>query len=336
MTIAFPPDDSDDSELEQPSEQNSSWEQSNRELQEQLAQLIQEVCQAPAKSARRRKGQNQILRLIQQSGKLKRERSPHYEGCIQITWLYLFENLCEVNRERYPRVEIPFCEAPNILSRLNLRLGGCIKDAWAEEKRKRELEESPKIIDGEFIDWVDKLPAPDPVPLPSASLPPFLLDLVRAAVEADASGELRRCHLENHPEANCQALILQQLSSEVEWEAVADELRIPIVSLSPFYEQHCRPLVEKISVQQLMVYVRTTIKADELGELCGCHIEHHPEANCQTLILRRLPPEMKWKDIANEFGIPMTTLSAFYQRHCKPRLKTLCEQLLPTRELEER
>ena len=211
MTIEFPLDDLDDSELEKPSEQGSSWEQSNRELQEQLAQLIQEVCQAPAKSARRRKGQNQILRLIQQSGKLGHQRSPHYESCIQITWLYLFENLCEVNRERYPRIKLPFCGALNIMSRLNLRLGGCINDAWVEEQREREIQKPPKEVNGEVFDPVDKLPAPEPVPLRSASLPPVLLDPVRAAVEADASGELRSCHLENHPEANCQALILQQL-----------------------------------------------------------------------------------------------------------------------------
>jgi hypothetical protein len=326
---------------------NNDWGQSNKELQEQLAQLIEEVCEFRAKNAHlieevcefqaesaerlkfkyhTRRLNNRIRRLIQESGKLRRDRSPHYEGCLQQLWLYFFENLCAVNRKGYPRIEIPFCKANNIMARLNLRLRGCIQDAW----------ETPPPINGDGAgNPFDQLPAPKSIPLPSAAFPPFLLKPIRAAVEADESGELCRCQLENHPDANCKVLILRKLPLEVEWEALADELGILLSSLSPFYDQRCRPLLEKISEQQLILYIRAKIEADESGELRECHSEKYPAVTAQVLILRRLPPEVKWKELSNEFKVPISMLSTFYQRQCQPRLKAICEQLLNQWQPEE-
>jgi len=65
--------------------------------------------------------------------------------------------------------------------------------------------------------------------------------------------------------------------------------------------------------------------ADNTGELRSLHIEGKPHVNCQMLILRRLPPETSWKDLATEFGISVSTLSSFYQRQCLPRLRNFGE-----------
>lgn len=333
MTDASSPDDSNS---EQPSNEDSSWERSNQELQGQLAQLIDEVCQfLPEARAQRRKGHNQIQRLIVKSGKLRRDRSVHYEGCLQQLWLYFFENLCKVNTEKYPRIKTPFCKELNIIARLILRLDGCIVDAYRKEQEEEKRRKPPKIIDGEVKDPVDQIPAPEPVPLPTASLPPFLLNLVRAAVEADVSGKLRGCHIENCPEANCQMLILQQLSPPVAWEALADRLGISISLLSSFYARQCKPLSEKISEEQLILYVRARIEADESGELRECHSKKYPAVTAQVLILRRLPPEVEWEDLSNEFKAPISTLNSFYERQCRPRLKAICEPLLNQWQPEE-
>lgn len=348
MGNASPPDDSSDSE--QPSEDDDSWEQSNQELQEQLEQLIQEVCQLRtenaqflAESAQGRKIKyhirrliNRIQRLIHQSGRLRCDRSPHCEDCLQQIWSYFFGNLCEVDTDNYPKIKTPFCEEPRIIGRLKKRLNGCVKDT--DEKAKKDLinREPLKNNGGKPPrDPVNEIPAPEPVILPTASLPPFLLNLVRAAVEADESGNLRRCHIENCPEANCQMLILQQLPPQSEWEALADELGLSILSLSSFYVQQCRLLLEKISEEQLISYVRAKIEADESGELRKCHVEDHPEVNCQVLILRRLPPEVIWRVLANEFDISQSTLSNFYRLQCKPQLKAICEPLLNQWQPEE-
>ncbi|MEH1947061.1 MAG: sigma-70 family RNA polymerase sigma factor [Nostoc sp.] len=66
-------------------------------------------------------------------------------------------------------------------------------------------------------------------------------------------------------------------------------------------------------------------KTDSDGELRGIYIKGHPDVNCQVLILKRLPPEVSWKDLSEEFGLSIPTLSSFYQRQCLPRLRKFAE-----------
>lgn len=71
--------------------------------------------------------------------------------------------------------------------------------------------------------------------------------------------------------------------------------------------------------------VKVWVEADFSGELRQIHIEGHPTVTVQQLILRRLPPETSWKDLAAEFGLSVSTLSSFYQRQCLPRLRKFGE-----------
>lgn len=67
------------------------------------------------------------------------------------------------------------------------------------------------------------------------------------------------------------------------------------------------------------------VKTDSEGELCGTYIKGRPDVNCQVLILKRLPPEVSWKELSEEFGLSIPTLSSFYQRQCLPRLRKFAE-----------
>ncbi|WAL59223.1 sigma-70 family RNA polymerase sigma factor [Thermocoleostomius sinensis] len=71
--------------------------------------------------------------------------------------------------------------------------------------------------------------------------------------------------------------------------------------------------------------VRAWAEADFTGELRQVHIAGHDLVTCQLLILRRLPPETSWKDLAAELGLSVSTLSSFYQRQCLPRLRKFGE-----------
>ncbi|MBW4671467.1 MAG: sigma-70 family RNA polymerase sigma factor [Cyanomargarita calcarea GSE-NOS-MK-12-04C] len=71
--------------------------------------------------------------------------------------------------------------------------------------------------------------------------------------------------------------------------------------------------------------VRMWVETDSNGELRSVHIQGHPEVNCQVLILKRLPPEVSWKELAVEFKLAVPTLSSFYQRQCLPRLRKFAE-----------
>ncbi|BAT55840.1 hypothetical protein NOS3756_48340 [Nostoc sp. NIES-3756] len=58
----------------------------------------------------------------------------------------------------------------------------------------------------------------------------------------------------------------------------------------------------------------------EAHNLRRIYVSNRPDINCLVLIKRRLPPEASWKELSQEFGVPIATLSGFYQRHCFPRL----------------
>jgi hypothetical protein len=75
----------------------------------------------------------------------------------------------------------------------------------------------------------------------------------------------------------------------------------------------------------LLTEVLTWIQTDPTGELRTLHIQDHPEVTAQLLLLKRLPPETSWKALSQAYGIPTSTLSSFYRRHCFPRLRNLKE-----------
>ncbi|ARV63173.1 hypothetical protein BZZ01_22620 [Nostocales cyanobacterium HT-58-2] len=79
-------------------------------------------------------------------------------------------------------------------------------------------------------------------------------------------------------------------------------------------------------VPPILENVRFWAEKDEDGELRQTHIQGRPQVNCQVLILKRLPPEVSWKELSAEFGLPVSTLSSFYQRQCIPRLRKFAEK----------
>lgn len=70
---------------------------------------------------------------------------------------------------------------------------------------------------------------------------------------------------------------------------------------------------------------RQWVESDPESTLRSVHIQNRPDVNCQTLLMRRLPPEQSWEKISAEFSLPISTLSSFYQRQCMPRLRNFGE-----------
>jgi hypothetical protein len=83
-------------------------------------------------------------------------------------------------------------------------------------------------------------------------------------------------------------------------------------------------LISPPDIPPLLEAVRAWAESDLTGELQS-HIKGSPAVTCQILILRRLPPESSWKALSQEFGLPIPTLSSFYQRQCMPRLRKFGE-----------
>lgn len=78
-------------------------------------------------------------------------------------------------------------------------------------------------------------------------------------------------------------------------------------------------LPAKPDVPPLLAEVSAWAESDP--ELTRIHLTNRPDITCQLLILKRLPPETPWKDLAAELGVAIGTLSSFYQRQCLPLLR---------------
>lgn len=78
-------------------------------------------------------------------------------------------------------------------------------------------------------------------------------------------------------------------------------------------------------IPPLLSELKKWAEEDAENKLRRTYIQGHREVNCQVLILRRLPPETTWQELAEEFGISAGTLSSFYQRHCLPFLREFGE-----------
>ena len=65
--------------------------------------------------------------------------------------------------------------------------------------------------------------------------------------------------------------------------------------------------------------VRQWVEAS--ADLETVHISRYPNITAKALILKRLPPETPWKQLSEEYGVSVGTLSSFYQRQCLKRLR---------------
>ena len=83
--------------------------------------------------------------------------------------------------------------------------------------------------------------------------------------------------------------------------------------------------VDKLPAQPdippLLTDVKAWAEANPDQILTRIHLTSYPQITCQFLILKRLPPEVPWKELAAELGVSVGTLSSFYQRQCLPLLR---------------
>lgn len=105
-------------------------------------------------------------------------------------------------------------------------------------------------------------------------------------------------------------------------------LKEPTITSPPDLNKTSDPL-ENIpaepDIPPLLEQVKQWVEADPNGELSRIHIINSSDVTAQVLILRRLPPETSWKDLAAEYNLSISTLSSFYQRQCLPRLRKFGE-----------
>ncbi|MTJ51629.1 sigma-70 family RNA polymerase sigma factor [Anabaena sp. UHCC 0253] len=199
------------------------------ELEAKILQIVQETCQHPRGSIARQKGLNQIILLIQKTGKLLRGVGiPDAEEALQETWWYFCRNLCEATTTKEPYNP----EKSSVITWINSYLTYRLQDkriSFYEQKNNFDLLSQEN---DQQIDPANLIPAPtEPRPI---------LNEIQEWLKTNYS-ELKRIHVRDHPDVNCYVLISRRLPPETSWLDLSVEFGIPVATLSNFYQRQCFP-----------------------------------------------------------------------------------------------
>ncbi len=209
---------------------------SQPELDRQLSQLVAAACQHPPGSLNRRRCLSKLILAIETSGKLRQENVPFYEDALQLTWIYLSQNLCEACTAREPYDPAK----SRVTTWLNAYLKRRLQDLRAEARSQPLQPPSASPDDG--FDFLDNLEA-------SPDIPPILEETRRWA-ERDPTGELQQIHIQGRPDLTCQLLILRRLPPETRWKDLATEFNCAFSTLANFYQKHCLPRMRQFGELQ--------------------------------------------------------------------------------------
>ena len=206
------------------------------EIANTLAQLIKEACKYPHGSIQRQKKLTQIIRLVDRQ--LWKENTAYYEDALQETWVYFCQNICEGKTAK------PYNpERASVVTWLNNYLKWRLKDGYIRTVKQRKQTVSVRVNENnQIIDLVDNLRAKPGVP--------NILEEIEQWALKDPESKLCRTHLDNHPQINCQLLILKRLPPETPWKTLAEEYKISAGTLSSFYQRKCKPLLREFSKSQ--------------------------------------------------------------------------------------
>lgn len=197
------------------------------DLSLQLRELVTEACRHPPGSPARQRNLTKVIRIV--SGKLWRESAAYYQDALQQTWIYFCKNICAGYDPNLG----------SVVTWLNAYLKRRLQDFYIETQKHRKHEISSwQNKDGEIVDVTEGIADQ------RGDIEP-IWEKVRAWAQEDADGELRRIHIEGHPEVNCQVLILRRLLSETSWKDLAEEYGVSIPTLSSFYQRKCMPRLRK-------------------------------------------------------------------------------------------
>jgi DNA-directed RNA polymerase specialized sigma24 family protein len=78
-------------------------------------------------------------------------------------------------------------------------------------------------------------------------------------------------------------------------------------------------------IPPILEEVKAWAEAEAAEELTAIHVRNRPDVTAQLLILKRLPPEVGWKQLSEDLNLSVSTLSSFYQRKCFPLLRNFAK-----------
>lgn len=211
-----------------------------------LNTLARQVCDHPPRTPERIRAMNQLIRAIEQSGKLWYEASDVYDDAKQKTWFYLVQNLCEAVTAKQPFDP----EISSVTTWLNAYLKRRLQDFQIDRQKDYRqricLTSMPKNFkdfnDISTLNPLEQIAAPPDIPP--------ILDVVKAWAIADTDGRLRTLHVPDRPDITAQQLILRRLPPEMSWQAIGEEFNYSWKQLTNFYHHHCRKHLRQFGIRQ--------------------------------------------------------------------------------------
>lgn len=200
--------------------------------EEQVLFLVAEARRHLPGSVERQKTLTKIIRLI--STKIWQEDTPYYPDALQQTWMYLCQNLCERNTgEAYNPSD------GSLVAWLNAYLKQRLQELYLEQIQQADTHilKSSQVNETSNQYYLKANPNSS------------LLEDVTRWIEADPKDELHRIYIEGHPEITCQELLRRRLSPVTSWEDLAAEFKLPISTLSSFYQRQCIPRLGEFDQQ---------------------------------------------------------------------------------------
>jgi DNA-directed RNA polymerase specialized sigma24 family protein len=209
-----------------------------------LTSLVLEARQYPAGSLKHQRLLNQIIRQMQQSGKIwldYRISPDYYQEALQQTWVWFCQNLDNYDPNQ-----------ASLTTWFNCILKYRIKDVL----RAAQTHQNRTFVSGyrETLDIVDNLVAPQP----DYSLQ--LLEETLAWLQQEHD-QFKQITVRNHPNIDAYTLLMRRLPTwkQATWEALSAEFGVAIPTLSSFYRRRCLPLLREFG--QLQGWIDDTLAA---------------------------------------------------------------------------
>jgi hypothetical protein len=223
-------------------------------MDEQLRQLIEEVCQHPLKSLKRRKAMNRLLFQIQQLPGLGKSSHPDYLEALNRTLEWVSRSICQVFSLDNPSIQ------KRLVQWINSYLYWRIKDRYSPDER------APLSLDATiggdetettFLEQLSETGFNAPTrsgfdayieQIDREQQQSISLKLERY-IEEDPDGKLGNCHPKSRPDCNCQLLTQRLLlkSPPDKLASIAKELGINYQTLNSHWKRNCLPLLQEVA-----------------------------------------------------------------------------------------
>ncbi|HBB31184.1 MAG TPA: hypothetical protein DDZ80_29805 [Cyanobacteria bacterium UBA8803] len=223
-------------------------------MDEQLRQLIEEVCQHPLKSLKRRKAMNRLLFQIQQLPRLWKSSHPDYLEALNQTFEWVNRRICQDFSLDNPLIQ------KRLVQWINSYLRWRIKDLYSPDKRASLSLDA--TIGGEetettFLEQLSETGFNAPT---RSGFDAYIEQIEREQqqsislvleeyIEENPEGRLGNCHPKARPDCNCQLLTQRLLlkSPPDKLAGIAKELGIKYQTLNSHWKRNCLPLLQEVA-----------------------------------------------------------------------------------------